>query len=301
MKAIIVVLLAAVCVSSWAREGNSLERKPPEKGTLTIGLIPARDIFTEMRRFRPLADYLSKRLGTKIELKALSRYGNIIDNFSAEHLDGAFFGSFTYVLAHAKLGVDVLARPESEDGSSTYCGLLITRKDRGLRGVEGLKGKVFAFVDRATTAGYVFPLAVFRKHGIRDYRTFFREIYFTGTHADVLLDVLAGKADAGALKNTVYDEFVRDHPKEAGQLTVLERSPYVPENGLALSRRVTPQMAKPLKSLLLQMNEDAEGQEVLKILGARRFIPTTSRDYEHVEQLAKAAGIDLAAYDYRNH
>lgn len=59
---------------------------------------------------------------------------------NAERLDGAFFGSFTHVLAHAKLGVEVLARPEGEDGSSTCCGLPVTRKDGGIRSDGGVTG-----------------------------------------------------------------------------------------------------------------------------------------------------------------
>ena len=51
-------------------------------------------------------------MGMKIRTKILPRYGNIIDSFISENLDGAFFGSFTYALAHAKLNIEPLARPQ---------------------------------------------------------------------------------------------------------------------------------------------------------------------------------------------
>ncbi len=56
-------------------------------------------------------------------------------------MDGAFLGSFTYALAHAKLGLEVIARPELVDGTSTYHGLIFVRKDSGIKTIKDMKGK----------------------------------------------------------------------------------------------------------------------------------------------------------------
>jgi len=53
-----------------------------------------------------LRTYLLDRLGIAVNFTSLSRYGNIIERFTAENMDGAFFGSFTYALAHRQLGVE---------------------------------------------------------------------------------------------------------------------------------------------------------------------------------------------------
>ncbi|HEY6097393.1 MAG TPA: PhnD/SsuA/transferrin family substrate-binding protein, partial [Candidatus Deferrimicrobium sp.] len=86
--------------------GCSDKGKPPGASrmsgrTLVIGLIPERNIFKQIERYQPLADYLRDKTGIEVKLKVLSRYGNIINNFKSAGLDGAFFGSFTYALAHA--------------------------------------------------------------------------------------------------------------------------------------------------------------------------------------------------------
>ena len=87
-------------------EVPSIDIQPAQ--TLRIGLIPEQNIFRQKNRYEPLADYLSKKLEAKVVLKVLSRYGNIIENFVSNDLDGAFFGSFTGALAHRKLGVEAL-------------------------------------------------------------------------------------------------------------------------------------------------------------------------------------------------
>ena len=206
--------------------------------TLVIGLIPERNIFNQIERYEPITGYVAEKTGVNIKLKVLTRYGNIIDNFVSAGLDGAFFGSFTYTLAHAKLGVEVLARPQYIDGTSTYHGLIFVRRDSGIKTVKEMKGKIFAFVDKATTAGYLVPLFYFKEHGIDNYRTYFKETYFTGTHQDAIYDVLNKKADIGAAKNTVYRRLADADRRITKELVILKRFLDVPENGDRKSTRL---------------------------------------------------------------
>jgi phosphonate transport system substrate-binding protein len=267
---------------------------------LLIGLIPERNIFKQIERYEPLAAYISKKLGINIELKVLTRYGNIIDNFVSLGLDGAFFGSFTYTLAHAKLGVEPIARPLSFDGISSYHGLIFARKGGDIKGAEDMKGKIFAFVDKATTAGYLLPLSYFRKHGIGNYKTYFKETYFTGTHEDAIYDVLNKKADIGAAKNTMYYRLANLDDRIKNELFILEKSPDVPENGLAVRKDLDASVKSKLKEILLNMHNDTEGRKVLDRFGAQMFIETKDNDYHGVYDYVKTINLNLTTYDYIN-
>jgi len=273
---------------------------PQEPRKIRIGLIPEHDIFNQLERYEPLARYLSEKLDVEIELKILPRYGNIIDNFTEAGLDGAFFGSFTYALAHARLGVSVLARPVNPDGQSTYHGLIFVRRDSGIQHAEQMQGKRFVFVDRATTAGYLLPLDYFHEHGIEDFRSFLGEFYFAGSHENAYYDVLDGKADVGAAKNTVYKRLASEDPRLQTELMPLAQSPEVPENGLALKLEIDPSLRDRLKEVLLSMETDPEASAVLASFGALRFIETTDADYEPVFRYAEEIGLDLTTYNYRN-
>ena len=83
--------------------------------------------------------------------------------------------------------------------------MIFVRKDSGIDDAADMAGKRFAFVDKATTAGYLLPLNYFKDKGIENYREYFSETYFTGTHEDAIYDVLNRRADIGAAKNTVFD------------------------------------------------------------------------------------------------
>ena len=302
LRKILPIILCAGALAACSRTETPPPRtpNPASKAILRIGLIPEQNIFVQLDRYRPLAAYLSEKIGARIELKILPRYGNIIDNFRSEKLDGAFFGSFTYALAHRKLGVIVVARPVGPDNASTYYGMIFVRKDSGIRTIRDMRGKRFAFVDKATTAGYLLPLEYFHQGGVMDYHAYFKETYFTGTHEDAIYDVLNMRVDAGAAKNTVYLRLAKENPKIRKELEILARSPDVPENGLALSKDLDDSTKKRITEALLNMDEDPEGKEILRRFGAIRFIETTNKDYDSVFEYAREIGLDLSTYDYKN-
>jgi phosphonate transport system substrate-binding protein len=267
---------------------------------LTIGLIPEQNVFLQMERYRPIAEYIRERTGVEIRFTILSRYGNIIDSFTSQDMDGAFWGSFTGALAIQKLGIEPIVRPLWQDGTSSYHGHVFVRKDSGIENVRDMKGKTIAFVERATTAGYVFPMAYLREHGVGDLDAYFKEYYFAGSHDATIIAVLDGKADVGCAKNTIYSLVAGRDPRVEDELVILAESPTVPSNGLAIRRDLAPATKAALRDVLLGMAADPIGQKVLEAFGAIRFIPTTKKDFRPVFAIAERAGIDLKRYQYVN-
>ncbi len=68
------------------------QKKTPARGQkeLLIGLIPEQNVYRQRERYLVLRKCLSERLGTTVNFISLSRYGNIIDRFVVEKMDGAF-------------------------------------------------------------------------------------------------------------------------------------------------------------------------------------------------------------------
>lgn len=274
--------------------------QPAGKKTLLIGLIPEMNIFKQKKRFQLLGEYLSKKSGVEVRFTILSRYGNIIDRFTSEKMDGAFFGSFTGALAIRKLNVVPLARPVNLDRTSSYRGYLFVRKNSGIRTAADMKGKRMAFVEKATTAGYVFPLAFFREQGISDLTGFFSEVLFTGSHDTAIAAVLNGKADIGAAKHSIYDRVAKEDARVDRELVVIATSAWVPSNGLCVRRDIDPALRDRIREALLSLHTDPDGKRVLERFGAIKFTETSTRDYQPVFDLANRAGIDIGAYEYLN-
>jgi phosphonate transport system substrate-binding protein len=290
---IISSVILALCIPSPSFAQSSQKK-------ILIGILPEMNVFKQKQRFKLLGEYLSKRTGVPVKFTVLSRYGNIIERFTAEKMDGAFFGSFTGALAIRKLGVVPLARPVDLDGESTYQGYLFTRKDSGIKSVKEMKHKKMAYVDRATTAGYLFPLAYLRENGITDTGHFFSNTFYTGSHDAAIDAVLNRKADVGAAKNTVYDQMRKHDPRLDNELIILAASPHVPSNGLCVRSGLDESIKSRLKSVLLGLHADADGKKVLQQFGALKFIESTAKDYQPVLEMTKKAGIDVMTYKYIN-
>jgi phosphonate transport system substrate-binding protein len=267
---------------------------------LKIGLIPEQNVFKQMKRYKPLGEYIEKKTGIKINFTILSRYGNIIDNFKRLELDGAFWGSFTGGLAIKKMEIEHIARPVNLDGTSSYRGYIFVHKYSIIDSVDRMRNMVVAFVDKATTAGYIFPVAYFREQGVKNIDTYFKEYYFTGSHDAAIHAVLNKEADIGCAKNTVFEMMSREDSAVKDNLVILATSPDVPSNALGLRKGIKPSVKEMLKQTLLEMDRDPEGEKVLKEFGVIKFIETTKKDYQPVFDATRKAGINLMTYEYVN-
>jgi len=296
------LLLCVVLFAVFAHSGLKADDLVLEKANddFVIGLIPERNIFKQLARYEPLMQYLSKVINKRIKTTVLTRYGNIIENFIDNKMDAAFFGSFSYVLTHAQLEIEPIARPLLLNGRSTYSGFLFVRRDSDIASVSAMKGKRFVFVDKATTAGFLFPLGYLKDHGVTDYKNYFSEIYFAGTHEYAIYDVLNKKADIGAAKNTIYESLAEKDERIYKELVILEKSTPVPENALAVKPEIDPLLKRKLKDALLNLHEEPSGQKILQQLGAERFIETTDQDYAGVYVHINKINFDLKNYKYLN-
>ena len=272
----------------------------PGQQQILIGILPEMNVFKQKQRFQLLGDFLSTKIGTRVEFTILSRYGNIIDRFTSERMDGAFFGSFTGALAIQKLGVIPLARPVNPDGDSTYRGYLFVRKDSGIKDIKGMKNKRMVYVDKTTTAGYIFPMAYLKENGITDTGRFFGTTFFSGSHDAAISAVLNRKADVGAAKHSIYEQMKTSNPRVARELTILATSASVPSNGLCVRKDLDEKLKMKLKAVLLNLYWDHEGRLVLQQFGALKFVETLSSDYRPVFEMASKAGIDIKSYDNSN-
>jgi len=265
------------------------------KEGISIGILPEMNIFKQRQRFEPLAAFLSTEMGIKVKLKMLT-YGNVIEKMRNGEVDGAFLGSFVGALAISQLGAEPLARPINMDGTSTYEGYLIVRKDSNIRSIEDMQGKSLVLVEE-TTAGFVFPLAWFKEHGIADLNSYFSKKIISGSHDRAIALVLNGEADIGAVKSTIFRNMGKWQPRIGRELMVLASSDAVPSNGLCVNKDLAPEQKQQLKDLLLNLRGYPAGRKALEQMGARRFVETSRDQYEPVFILAKNAGLDLEKYN----
>ncbi|UCD66629.1 MAG: phosphate/phosphite/phosphonate ABC transporter substrate-binding protein [Deltaproteobacteria bacterium] len=280
-------LLSADCHSEEAQSQNE------DASILRLVIIPEKSVFEQRRRYRFITDYLSKKMDMIVIIEIMANYGEISDAFLDGRADAGFFGSFSYVMTHAKVGIEPIARPVWLDGKSTYRGYIFVRKDSNIETVSDMKGKKLVLVDRATTAGYIFQLFYLNYYGIPDLDSYFSRISFARSHDAAAWAVYTGEADIGGAKDLIFNSMNEKYPDFKKEMMVLAESPEVPSNGLAVRKDLNPAIKLRLRNLLLNMHENTEGQEVLKNFGALKFIETKNHDYKVLYNMIERLGINL--------
>ncbi|MEW8195047.1 MAG: PhnD/SsuA/transferrin family substrate-binding protein, partial [Candidatus Thiodiazotropha sp.] len=91
------------------------------------------------------------------------------------------------------------------DGKPTFTGKIFTREGSDIRTLRDLKGRHFAFGSSSSTMSHLVPRQVIFEAGIdvEDFASY----NFYSSHDNVALAVLAGDADAGAVKEAVFDKY----------------------------------------------------------------------------------------------
>ncbi len=270
----------------------------PDYRKFVVALVPAINIMEQETRYFPLIQYLSRKINVPIEVEYTAGYGEAVEGFLDNRFDGAFLGSFAYALINHRLPVEVLGRPEI-NGQGYYTGILFVRKDSGIQEFQDLRGKTACFVDKATAAGYLFPLLYFKEHGVNKPEDFLGKIIYSGSHDAAVLSVLNGEADVGFAKDLILLRAGEKDSRIALDLLMVAASPEIPTNGLCVRRTLDWDLKGDLKEALLGMDRDLEGQKVLKRFGADRFLSTSGKDYENFNTMLKKLEIDPGTFVYR--
>ncbi len=287
----LIALLIAGAVWYWSRNPPVAAVSPGAATTrmapLRVGLIPERDILEQKKRYLALANYISSRLGVDVQLVTARTYGQVLADLQSGEIDAAFLGSFVTVLAVDRVGAEILAKPRLLSGRSTYRGVIFVADASPARTTQDLAKSSVAIV-RTTTGGNLFLISEMSRLGMFSDPAISPRLMWVGTHDDVIGEVLAGRADAGAVKDVRLDEYLAGHPEV--RVRRLAQSAEVPENAFAVRADLPDAEKARLKQILLGMSDDPSGAKVLQEFGASAFVACHQEEYDAVFDMIDQLG-----------
>src|SRR6058998_4458772 len=107
------------------------------------------------------AQVLGKLVGVPVRVTVASDYAAVIEALRNRTADLAFVHPVGYVLANREAKATIVAR-NLWHGKSSFTSRIFVRADSGLRKLEDLRGKTIAFVDPASSSGYIYPMVLLR-------------------------------------------------------------------------------------------------------------------------------------------
>ncbi|QDF28886.1 phosphonate ABC transporter substrate-binding protein [Halarcobacter anaerophilus] len=273
-------LTASALVLGLSVSSMFAQEKWPDK--ITFGVIPVAGSTSMKENFGPLADYLAKTLGIKVELKLAGDYTGIITGMQHKHIDVAYFGPKSYVEAAKRANAEALVvEVDGESGLPGYNGTIITKKGSNLKSLADIKGKTWAFTSSQSTSGTLVPTVMFSKKGI-DPKKYFSKVIYSGGHEASILAVKAGKVDAASTNNLDFNRGVGKQWSR-DDFNIIWTSDLIPGAPMAARKDLPTSLKMALKGAFVSYN-DKEG---LKRLKNRGFIKGDDSVYNPVRDLIK--------------
>ena len=230
-----------------------------------------------------LANYLGKKLHRSVQLAQRRTYAEVNDLVAEEQVDLAFVCTSAYIDGHDSFGMELLAAPEI-GGSLVYRSTLIVAANSPAQTMADLRGSTFAFTDPMSFTGRVYPTHLVQELGETP-ESFFAKTFFTYSHDRAIEAVAAGVAGAAMIDSLVLDYALERQPALSTKLRVIHRSPPFGMPPVVTSPTLSVRQKQLLRDALLAMDQDAEGQTILRALGIDRFLPVKDALYADVRRM----------------
>ena len=153
-------------------------------------------------------------------------------------------------------------------GEADYEGVIVVKKSSGIKNISDLKGKVIAFEEPHSTSAYILPRMLLEEKKlklikVKPFETVKPDLigYINGSDGNAPNLLVTDRADAAT---TTLREIERLKPEVREDLKVIAKTRSVPRQIIAIRKDLDPKIVNALREVLLSMDKDPEGKEVLK-------------------------------------
>ena len=255
-----------------------------------VTTIPEEVATEQVRKFTPLASYLEKKLGVKVEFTPVSDYPAAVEALVNKKVELVWFGGFTHVQAQLRSGGKIVPIAQREEDTK-FQSVFIAKTDSGIKALADLKGKQISFGSQSSTSGHLMPRHFLLQAQINPEKDF-RRIAYSGAHDATIASVVSGKVDAAALDITVWRKFVAENKVDTKAVNVFYTTPTFFNYNWSMHVDTAVDLRERVKKALLDLDPATlEGKEILQLNRATRYIPTTPENYKGLESAGRSAGL----------
>ncbi|HYF94281.1 MAG TPA: phosphate/phosphite/phosphonate ABC transporter substrate-binding protein [Symbiobacteriaceae bacterium] len=279
---------------------------PKKPDLLTVGFVPSQDAAGIESKVKPMEDYLSKALGMPVKTFVGTNFVGVIEAMGSGKVDVGWLNPLGYVMASGDYGAKVLLKSVRK-GSATYRAQLTVRAEDNIPVCDlakdpkcaatfnALKGKKLAFVDAASTSGYLFPASFMKGAGVDiEKGKFFTDVIQAGQHDAAAKLVYNKGADASWTFEDVRDNLLKELPDVKTKLIPVAYTNPIPNDTVSVRKDLPADFVDQIKKALLDFSQTEEGKKVLKDLYTiDGLVEGNDADYNVVRDMAKNMGVDI--------
>ena len=257
--------------------------------TFRITAIPDESPTELARKSAPLAAYLERKLGVKVEFTPVTDYAAAVEALANKQVDLAWLGGFTFVQASHRSGGKVVPLVQREEDEKFRSVFITTNPD--IRSLADLKGRNLSFGSQSSTSGHLMPRSFLLAAGIDPDRDL-KRVAYSGAHDATVAAVASGKVDAGALNISVWEKLVADKKVDPAKVRMFYTTPaYYDYNWTVHADMPAARREQLVRAFVELSPATPEGKDILALQRATRFVPTRAENYKGIEAAARNAGL----------
>lgn len=251
------------------------------KDKLIMGVHPYKSVTELHSMFKPIADYISQKIGMPVELQFGKTYEDTANKLGAGSFDFCFISPTIYAKFAHQYNYKPLAQIVN-DGRPSFYGVIVVKKGSGIKSIKDLKGKTFVFGDRNSTLTHVVPLYMLMNNGI--HLSDLSKYSFVGSHDNVALNVAVGTFSAAGLMPDIAEKYLPQG------LEVIAKSPQLPEHVFAAAPSLDNETVKKLQEAILSMPPDVYKKIKGSLTGLQKF---NNKDFNVLRTILKTVEKEL--------
>ncbi len=238
---------------------------------LRFGFLPYLSSAELIRRYGPLTRHLSAAIGRDMYIHVAADYGSHMKAVIDDELDIAFLGALPYVRLVEAVGPRPLLARFAFNGEPSFRGVIFTAEAAPYRALADLEGRRIGVGDPRSTLSSIMP-----RHALGVAGVTVRPVPMT-THDNIILGVLLGELDAGAVAEEVFDE---NRHRGLRPIAYTER---ISTHVFVASPRLDASTIERLRGALLSLDRNhPDGATVLNAAGSAvsGFVAVADSDYD---------------------
>ena len=291
MKKKLLALFSFLFVFSIVGCSAKTETKKEEK-VIKMGFVPLKNSEKLVEDLKPISDYLSERLGVKVEAFTASNYIGVVEGIGSGSVDFGIIPPFSALLAQKQSNAKPILTSKGKTGKPGYTAELYVRKDSGIKNLQDVKGKKVAFVDPSSSSGYIYPGAMLVEAGLNLEKDI--SYQFSGGHDKSLQLLLNKDVDVIATFDGVEDRYAKDFPQAKTDIQKLATSDMIPGIMVTVSSKMDKDLQDKLEKALRDIENDPKLKELFtKMFSITGFTDVDQEAYKKVEATAKVMNVDL--------
>lgn len=296
LKKVVVTIVAIVCVLTTVGCSTNKDTSSAEwPKEIVLAQMPNENNPDAESKHKEFGEALSKYLGIDVKSVEGTEYTAGIEGMANKKVDVMLLSPMSYFQAKQRAGAELMVSTPMVDDYRTA---FITKADSDINTLSDLKGKTFAFVDQASSSGYMYPKAKLvnelkldtDKLESSDY--YFNTVAFSGGHPTSLTGVLMGDYDGAAVAKSVITQMIKAGQLKESDIKIIGETDIIPNPCYVVRGDLPQDLKDKIKDFFLEFNDESYFEAVHNSKDIR-FTEVTEKDYEPAKEMLEALKLDM--------